>query len=419
MAKSAVIIGGSNAGLMHGIMLKHHGYRVTILEQETSTSRQGYDAGLKMEADFLDFLDKHDRVKRPHIIDNAAALTVSHGGKISAQSGQTMRSTSWGLMLSILRANFDGTKSVAVPDANIGREGDGEVEFRNGARATDVKNKGSGVVVYYENISSGKTHSIAADMVIIAEGSNSSTREVFLPGNRRQYAGYMCWRGTAPEASLDPKWNELYSERMPLHVMHRSYMLAYTVPTDNGDLDPGKRIHNWIWYNNLPADSNGLAEVMTDSNGRLHYGTVPRSLVRPELWEKQKALAATSLPPGLAAILHQTRAPFVTKIFDVASPNAVFCNGKVFIVGDALFTIRPNVGLSTNQAAYHCRLMEKVVQGEMTAEAWNRAVLRYGNTQSRWAFVVTSYALGTKFELARSACSWLLYTLGQKLGIVA
>ena len=219
-------LGGSNAGLMHGIMLKHHGYRVTILEQDTSTSRQGYDAGLKMEADFLAFLDKHDRLKRAHIVDNAASLTVSSGGKISGKSGQAMRSTSWGLMLSMLRANFDGTTSVAVPDAKVSRDGDGEVEFRKGARATDIKDKGSEVVVHYEDVSSGTAHSIAADMVIVAEGSNSSTREIFMPGNRRQYAGYMCWRGTSPEASIEAKWNELYSERMPLHVMHRSYMLA-------------------------------------------------------------------------------------------------------------------------------------------------------------------------------------------------
>jgi 2-polyprenyl-6-methoxyphenol hydroxylase-like FAD-dependent oxidoreductase len=157
---------------------------------------------------------------------------------------------------------------------------------------------------------------------------------------------------------------------------------------------------------------------MTDINGKTHHGTVPRGLVRPEMWEKQRAIAASLLPEGIAEIVQKTETPFVTKMYDAASTNASFFGGKLFIVGDAFITLRPNAGMSTNQAALHCNLLEKVVEGEMTPEQWNRAVLSNGNAQRRFAMALSSYGLGTKWDIVWNGCSWLLLLLGQKLGVV-
>lgn len=53
---------------MCGVMLKHHGHNVTILEQEVSPRREGYDAGIKLGPANEEFLRRHDRVKRDMII---------------------------------------------------------------------------------------------------------------------------------------------------------------------------------------------------------------------------------------------------------------------------------------------------------------------------------------------------------------
>lgn len=429
-------IGGSNAGLMHGIMLKHHGYNVTILEQDVSPIRQGYDAGVKEGPDLLAFLDRHDRIKRPYSVSCISPKTINQDGKVQSQSGKPMITTSWGLLISILRANYDRVPSKAISEINVEREGDGKVEFKNGAQVTDVKDAELKVHIQYKDIESGAARSLTADIAVVADGSNSSMRGILMPGVKRQYAGYMCWRGTVREDLIDKKWNALYSERMSLHFMNRNYLLlyvlnisqvhkseltecSYTIPTDNGDLEQGKRLHNWLWYINLSEDSEDHAEAMTDFNGKVHHGTVPRGLVQPELWVKQKAIASSMMPEGIAAIVQKTETPFVTKIYDVASTNAVFFGGKLFVVGDALMTLRPNVGLSTSQAAYHCGLLEKVLEKKMTPEQWNRAVLKYGNAQRRFAIAVSSYGLGTKVDLVWNACSWLFLLLGQKLGIAS
>jgi flavin-dependent dehydrogenase len=89
-------IGGSNAGLMCGVMLKHHGYDVTILEQETSPSRQGDDAGITIGPAVQRFLEKHDRVKRDMVIPRPPGVRININGEPGAQHGQTMVNTSWG-----------------------------------------------------------------------------------------------------------------------------------------------------------------------------------------------------------------------------------------------------------------------------------------------------------------------------------
>jgi 2-polyprenyl-6-methoxyphenol hydroxylase-like FAD-dependent oxidoreductase len=53
---------------MHGIMLHHNGYAVTILEQDTASRREGFDAGIRVGPDFVSLLKKYDRIDRPYEI---------------------------------------------------------------------------------------------------------------------------------------------------------------------------------------------------------------------------------------------------------------------------------------------------------------------------------------------------------------
>lgn len=160
-----------------------------------------------------------------------------------------------------------------------------------------------------------------------------------------------------------------------------------------------------------------MTELLTDSNGKLHHGTVPRGLVRPELWKKQKELAKRMLPAGLAAIVQRTKAPFVTKIYDAASAKACFFNGTVFLVGDAQITLRPNIGMGATHAANDCNELEKVILGTITPEQWERAVLRWGAAQRRFAMMISAWVLGTKLSVLWAGLCWLGLLLGQRVGI--
>lgn len=45
-------------------------------------------------------------------------------------------------------------------------------------------------------------------------------------------------------------------------------LCRYTIPRENGSLEEGKRLLNYIWYTNIAGESSELQEAMTDTTGR-------------------------------------------------------------------------------------------------------------------------------------------------------
>jgi len=90
---------------------------------------------------------------------------------------------------------------------------------------------------------------------------------------------------------------------------------------------------------------------MTDSKGTVHPWTNPHP--PPTLISSQKSYAKSRLPPQFAELVSLTEKPFIQAITDVLSPQAVFYDGKVVLVGDALAGFRPHTAGSTSQAAFH------------------------------------------------------------------
>lgn len=193
---------------------------------------------------------------------------------------------------------------------------------------------------------------------------------------------------------------------------------SYTIPTEEGSLEPGRRLHNWIWYQWMTEGTDEENDIFTDINGTKHVGTVPRGMIRPEVWEKQKSLASSTMPAELAHILQRTPKPMVTKIYDLASSKAVFFGGKLFLVGDAQYTIRPNAGQSTTHAAYDCNMLEQVIQKKLSPSQWEKAVLRYAAAQQRFGMAISAFGLDSKLIAIWNAIRWLLLLLGQKLRLV-
>jgi 2-polyprenyl-6-methoxyphenol hydroxylase-like FAD-dependent oxidoreductase len=184
------------------------------------------------------------------------------------------------------------------------------------------------------------------------------------------------------------------------------------IPTDEGDMKVGERMYNFVWYVNATEGSKELQDIMRDVNGQLHQGTVPRGLLRPEVWDAQRAKSVSQMPPCIAQLLEKTEKPFVSKIYDSTSSKGVFHDGKVFLVGDALATFRPHIGLSTNQAAYQCALLRQVLEKKMSHDAWQRAVLRYAKVKSHLSILIGVFGTGSRSALVRSVLKYVLILIG-------
>ena len=284
--------------------------------------------------------------------------------------------TSWDLLYYLLRANFDGVESVYcnVPEK---ADGDGSGEYRYGCTVTGLKDRGSkGVQVEFED-RDGKSQSTTADLVVGADGPSSTVRKILLPDVKREYAGYVAWRGTVPESEASGEAKEAFVEKFTFYHMRGTQILAYVIPGENGALEPGKRLINWVWYCNYPEGSEELEELMTGADGKRHGVTLPVGQMRPEILEQQRAYAKEILPPQFAEIVCNTKQPFIQAITDVIAPRNSFFDGKVLLIGDAVAGFRPHTAASTSQAAYDAQLLSQWFNGEMGRQEWEARTMEY------------------------------------------
>lgn len=404
---------------MQGIVLKRLGHNCTILEQEPSTTRPSHAAGIFCGPEVKAFLEKHDRALRIPMVEHDSVNLLGKNLKPWYKIKRRDSYYSWGLLWNILRANYDGYSSKACPFPPNAEKEDGCSDYMPGKQVTNVTHSGDKVTVEFKDVTDQSAGSIDADLVIAADGSSSPTRALLLPHVQRKYAGYVSWRGTVPESELTPATIAFIGPDTALYHMDRHYTVVYTIPTDDGIVEPGHRLVNWVWYYNYPEASPDLAAVMTDTDGKLHANTVPRGKVAPAAWARQRALAASTMPPPYVELVEKTRTPFVTKINDAASPSADFFGGRLLLVGDALAAFRPHVALSTNQAALHARLTEEMERGEIGADEWSSEALRYARVTGLASVAAGVFGLGSRMELVVCVVRLVLVILGQKLGLIA
>ncbi|MCJ1283207.1 hypothetical protein MMC26_002535 [Xylographa opegraphella] len=412
---NVVIVGGSLAGLMHGIVLKRLGHNVHILNREQSTQLQTQGAGIGTTDSVKDFCDAYDLldgefwVTSPHIQFLTPEATVKSTWNIE------MPMTTWNALYFRLRANFDGLESPYSPHSQTCLlEGDGKAQYDDGKTVTGVQYDGEKVSVEYVD-GDGHSDTLHADLVIAADGPGSTIRRVLEPSVERQYVGYVTFRGTVPESEISAEAREVFGTKLTFYQMDRTHILLYNIPGENGNVSPDHRAYNYAWYANYPADSPALARVMTDRSGHRHRSTVPIGELDPAVWAEQLSLAARVLPGPFRELVQKTERPFVQAISELTSPRALYFDGKLLLVGDALATFRPHGAASTAQAAHSALLLARVMKGELSLPQWETRVLRFARVRGRLSAVLGNRYQATLGTLAVSVVQlgwvWALQTL--------
>ncbi|KZP11666.1 monooxygenase [Athelia psychrophila] len=383
---------------MSGIVLKRLGHNVHIFERNPSAVLHDQGAGIVAGNETKDFFEKHDRSHHPLAIKSHLRCYLDIKGEVVQQDSLEYMMTSWDLLYNILRANYDGTNSdyCDVPPPN---PGDGEAAYNIAHTLTGIRQSGSSVELDYQ-VKDGHDVKFTADLVIAADGPSSTVRSLLAPTIQRTYTGYVAWRGTILEDMASPSAKEAFVEKLTYFNSEGIQILAYVIPGENGTLEPGKRLINWVWYNNYAEDSREFAELMTDKDGQKHRLSLRIGGMREEIRSRQIAYARRVLPPQFAEIVEKTEHPFIQAITDVTSRQISFFDGKVLLVGDAVCGFRPHVAASTSQAALHAQLLDRVFQGEMTVEEWEKQVLQHADRVSRQGIL-----LGERSQFGRQPLS--------------
>jgi 2,6-dihydroxypyridine 3-monooxygenase len=221
---------------------------------------------------------------------------------------------------------------------------------------------------------------VRADLVVCADGIGSAARAQLLPEVTPRYAGYVAWRGTVPETGIDPAAHAVLDDALTYQLLPNSHILTYAIPGPDGAVEPGRRLVNMVWYRNVPEAE--LAGVLTDRDGVRRPVSVPPGSVRPERVDALRADAKARVAAPIAEVVARIEEPFVQAVYDISVPRMVF--GRVCLLGDAAFAVRPHAAAGTAKAAEDGWALERALRasgGDVPAAlaGWERDQLALGS----------------------------------------
>ncbi len=364
------IAGGSIGGLTAGVLLYELGLDVQIYER-SSAALEARGAGIVVlpmtERYFTERGGKDDRVSLElpwwKYVDAA-------GNELSADLDH-FRFSSWNTVYRALLEAFPSDR------------------YHLGHEMKAFEQTGEAVTIAFADAPAAE-----ADLLVCADGVSSTARRILLPAADPVYAGYVAWRGTAAESDLSTGAVEDLAESMLYQVLSPGHILVYAIPDEEGIVEPGRRLQNFVWYRNYPT--GGLFEdLMTDSNGEQRYSSVPPGLVQGKHLAEMRS-AATGLAPTIREVVLASTEPFVQVIFDLEASQLVF--GRICLIGDAAFSARPHVAAGTAKAAADAWALRDVLRDhgddlDAALEIWQRSQLALGQS-----VVERSRALGQRSQ---------------------
>jgi 2-polyprenyl-6-methoxyphenol hydroxylase-like FAD-dependent oxidoreductase len=376
--RHALIIGGSLGGLFAAHLLRSVGWHVDVFER-SAEDLAGRGAGLGTHEALLQVLRRIGIDTDASLgVDTHSYIWIDARGDVACELALPRVMTAWSRLYRPLKDGLPPRHYHSAKSLSRLEQDDRGVTavFADGTRET-------------------------GDLLIAADGARSSVRAQLLPDVRPAYAGYVAWRGLSAEADVAAADRRLLFERNAFCIPGGELAVSYPVPARDGDLRPGKRDYNIVWYR--PTDATTLADLNTDAAGRRHE-QIPPPLIRADVIAAVNADARALLAPAIAEIFARTEQPIFQPIYDLASPQLVF--GRVALMGDAAFVARPHVGAGVTKAALDAACLADALNANadigMALADYNRVRQRAGD----WA-VARSREFGAcvTAEVARSAMS--------------
>jgi 2-polyprenyl-6-methoxyphenol hydroxylase-like FAD-dependent oxidoreductase len=166
-----------------------------------------------------------------------------------------------------------------------------------------------------------------------------------LPEIHTHYSGYVAWRGTIEEASA-PELVRFFDRSFSIcEGRSGGHILSYLIPGTDARTEEGRRQLNWVWYVRAP----NLQGLLIDKHGIPHEASLPIGMVPTELVAELHETAARELHPCFVELVKRTCDPFIQSIVDVVIPQMAF--GRLCLLGDAAFVLRPHLAAATAKAA--------------------------------------------------------------------
>lgn len=320
-----VVIGGSIAGLSAGIALRHVGCDVAIYERAPTTLR-GRGGGLVVQPEMLEWMIAHGIATLEAIsVPGSERQFLDREGRVIRRFPDPTPFTSWDAVYHRLYAAFPNDR------------------YHHGKECIAIVNGSDGISAEFAD--GGQ---VQGDLVIGADGIGSVVRTRIFPDVSAQYAGYVAWRGVFAESLAQPEVVQALEKGFTLYQGADFHILNYMIPGEHGEVEPGLRRMNWVWYWNTDAQAE-LPDLLTDVDGRRHRSSVRAGKMRPSCVDMLMERAGKLLPPVMRDLVLSTPAPFVQIIFDLLSPGMY--GNRALLIGDSACIVRPHTASGTSKAS--------------------------------------------------------------------
>lgn len=323
--RRALVIGGSMSGLFAASLLRRQGWDVNVFERvegELAGRGAGIVAQPEIGAAFkvlgIDFGTDLG-------VNTVPRRTFDRDGKLIGETECRQTHTAWERVYRLLRDAFPPER------------------YHRGRRLTRIAQDDATVTAHF-----AEGPPAEGELLVGADGLRSNVRAEFLPDLGPSYAGYVAWRALVDEADISPATHRDIYLCMAFGLPPGEQLLGYPVAGANDDLRPGHRRYNWVWYR--PAEEHTkLRDLLTDTGGETHVGSIPPPRIRPAVIAEMRADARRLLAPQFQEVVMLAPQPFLQTIYDFETPQMAF--GRVAIVGDAAFVARPHVAAGVAKAA--------------------------------------------------------------------
>lgn len=321
------IVGGSLGGAITALQLRDVGCDVRVFERSPEQLRSR-GAGIVLHPVTTRFFEEHRLLDLDRVSSSARVLRyLTREGDVLLEEPIFYRFTSYATLHAALVRFLEPER------------------YHLRSRCVGLDQDADGVTM---RIADGRVERF--DLVVGADGIHSSVRGWLFPEVAPAYAGYVAWRGTMDEAALPASAGALLGA-LTYFVGDRTHALSYAIPA----ADAGDRRHlNWVWYRNVPEGPT-LDDLLTDGAGVPHDTSLAAGQVRAPHIDRLRRAAAGELPAPFAEAVGASAEPFVQVVVDIAVPRMAV--GRVCLVGDAAFALRPHIAAGTAKAAEDARTL--------------------------------------------------------------
>jgi 2,6-dihydroxypyridine 3-monooxygenase len=365
------VVGGSIGGLTAALLLRDAGWDVDVFER-SGLLLEGRGGGIVLHPATIRYLVERAGVRAAELGVSVTWLRYLDGaGRIAHQEPCRYRFTSYDLLYRRLLEAY-GRERYHLAEECIG------LDDPNVSPCLEF----------------GSTRVVSADLVIFADGINSTGRRLLAPESEPRYAGYVAWRGTVDHDQVDPAVFAALADAITYHVLPAGHVITYPIPGPESKTG-SSRLLNWLWYRNVQPGAE-LEDLLTGDGDARFTTSVPRGLVPRDRLSELAREATASLPPALAEVLIATPAPFIQVIFDLAADRTT--SGRACLIGDAAFTARPHIAAGTAKAAEDAWTLAVSLDGvpgdiAQALRSWSRHQIALGT-----AAVERSREAGTRLQ---------------------